>query len=105
MILSVSELFTVLLFVAIGWFWQDAMRSKEIARREGRRACDEVGVYFLDDTVALGKLRLCRGRLGRLTLCREYIFEFTSDWSCRYQGRIHMAGREVDELTLDPYRI
>jgi hypothetical protein len=81
------------------------MHSKEIARREGRRACDDAEVHFLDDTVALGKLRLGRDRNGRLAIRREYRFEFTSDWSCRYKGKIVIAGKRVEDLTLEPYRI
>lgn len=80
------------------------MASKEIARHTGARACREGGVQFLDDTVVLLKLRVRRISGGTLGLYRLYGFEFSSDGEYRYSGYIHMLGRYVQKLEMDPYR-
>lgn len=71
----------------------------------GKRACDHAQVQFLDDTVALKKLSLQRGQNGRLQFRRLFVFEFTSDGAVRYQGRITISGKRVDEVEMDAYRI
>lgn len=87
------------------WYWWDTMQSKEAAKDAGKHACDRAQVQFLDDTVALKKLRLQRGENGRLQLWRLFVFEFTSDGAFRYQGRITVAGKQVRQVEMDPYRI
>lgn len=98
--------FLLAIFLVVGFFyWLDAMRARGIARLSGKHACDKAGLIFLDDTVALNKIRFRRDGLGRLGVYREYCFEFTSDGSQRYNGEIHMFGRYVVNLTMEPYRI
>jgi hypothetical protein len=87
------------------WYWWDTMQSKEMAKVAGKRACDQAQVQFLDDTVALKNFRLQRGENGRLQLRRTFVFEFTSDGSFRYQGRITVQGKRVREVEMDAYRI
>ena len=90
---------------AVVWYWLDAMRNQEIARRIGRDACAQAGVLLLDDTVALSRIRLRRNARGQMTLYRRYGFEFTSDGSQRYNGSITMLGRQLQDVQLDAYRI
>jgi hypothetical protein len=87
------------------WYWWDTMQSKEVARTAGKQACHNAQVQFLDDTVALKKLRLRRGTNGRLQFQRLFVFEFTSDGSCRYQGRISLYGKYIHKVEMDAYRI
>lgn len=82
--------------------WWKGMGSKEIARRAGARACHEAGVQFLDDSVALHKLRVRRGPGGATGLYRMYSFEFTCDGELRRYGYIHMFGNHLQKLELDP---
>jgi hypothetical protein len=98
------DLFLLLLFGFAIWFWQDAARAKELASLAGRRACDRVQVVFLDETVEFTGLRLVRDTEGRLRLQRRYRFEFSSDGSRRYQGRIFMQGHRLESLEMDAYR-
>lgn len=83
--------------------WWKGMGSKEIARRAGIRACHEAGVQFLDDSVALHKLRVRRGPRGALTLYRVYGFEFTGSGERRHNGSIHMLGHHLQKLEMEPY--
>ncbi|MGD8712838.1 MAG: DUF3301 domain-containing protein [Thiohalophilus sp.] len=89
----------------LAMLWWKGMATREIAHRVGARACREADVQFLDDTVALQKLRLRRGSHGSLALYRLYIFEFASDGEFRYHGYIHMLGHKLQKLEMEPYKI
>jgi hypothetical protein len=102
--ISITEFLILLLIVAGVWYWIDSMRAWEYARRTIRARCDEVGVQLLDDTVVLAKRRLLRNEDGRLTICREYRFEFTSDARVRYRGDIALSGGRILHLDMEPYR-
>ena len=97
-------LFFVLIIFAL-WYWWDTLHSKEIARVAGLKACEKVSVQWLDETVELKKQWLRRGGRGYLQICRLYFFEFTSDGSQRYKGRIILLGQKLSELEMDAYRI
>lgn len=93
------------ILLAVTWYWWDTMQSKEAARKAGKQACTNAQVQFLDDTVELKKLWVHRNERGRLELCRIFFFEFTSDGSSRYQGRIVLTGSVVRDVQMDAYRI
>ena len=87
------------------WYWWDTLRTKEIARAAGRRACERVQVQFLDDTVVRNKIGLQRNSRGHMQLKRRYAFEFTSDGERRYHGEIEIFGVHVSRIDMDAYRI
>lgn len=98
----------ILWLVTIGlgmWYWWDTVRTQELAREAGLRACQQAEVQFLDDTVERKRQWLRRNAQGRIQLCRLYFFEFTSDGSERYQGRILMFGQALREVEMDAYRM
>ena len=97
-------LIAIIIAVAL-WYWWDTLQSKEIARVAGQNACQRATVQFLDDTVELKKFWLRRNTRGHLQICRLYFFEFSSDGSQRYKGRITMLGQKVSEVDMDAYRI
>lgn len=101
---ALAEWCILILFVGGGWYWYEAMRAKELARAAGRGRCGELGVTFLDDTVALTRLRPRRDEDGRVALQREFRFEFTSDGSARYGGEIILLGRDIRRIEMEPYR-
>jgi hypothetical protein len=82
--------------------WWKGMATKEIARRAGARACLAAEVQFLDDTVALHKLRIRRDPRGAMALYRLYGYEFTFDGEHRHNGYIHMLGQHLHKLEMDP---
>lgn len=100
-----KDFFLIFLLTAGLWYWWDTMRCKEISRRAGHQACSDGDVQFLDDTVEIKKIWLGRNRRGRIHLCRLFFFEFTSDGTERYSGRIVMLGKQVAEVEMDAYRI
>ena len=92
--------------LALGlWYWWDTVRTQEIARSAGKRACQQSSVQFLDDSVERKRQWIRRNSEGRIQLCRLYFFEFTSDGAERYQGRIVMFGQAVREVEMDAYRL
>lgn len=95
------ELTGLLGLIAAGGYWLDAMRSQEQARAAGRRACENAGVQFLDDSMAITRLRLKRVPHGSLAFWREYRFEFSVDGAGRHPGKVIMHGRRTVELALD----
>lgn len=95
----------IILAVLLLWFWWDGLGARELARSTCVRHCKQHDVAFLDDTVALAKIRLRRDAGGRLRFLRRFNFEFTSDGEMRYQGYIELLGRRVCQVHLDAYRI
>jgi hypothetical protein len=87
------------------WLWWDGLGAKEIAHKEGKRLCHESGVLFLDDSVALRRLRLCRHRNVRAGLYRRFEFEFSSDGEHRYYGYIDMLGETILQTHMDAFRV
>lgn len=83
------------------YLWWDAQRTRAVALAAGRRACHEIGAQFLDETVALDRLRPCRDGRGRMRLCRRYQFEFTDNGVDRHRGRIRLRGLALEEVSLD----
>jgi len=100
-----SDLFYIIPSVALVWYWLDGMPCKEMARRAGKVACNEAGVLFLDDSVAISKVRLKRNESGQLSLYRLYHFEFTNNGEQRSHGEVHIMGKRVVETNMDAYRI
>lgn len=100
--MSLTGLLIFIPIALLAVLWWKGMASKEIARRAGSRACRQAQVQFLDDTVALQKLRIRRDPRGAMALYRLYGFEFTVDGEVRHNGYIHMLGHHLQKLELDP---
>jgi hypothetical protein len=95
----------LLLLAALGWYWSDSLRALEIARKAGKRACDEANVQFLDDTVASIALALVRDDSGRRVLRRTYRFEFSETGNSRLEGSLVVMGSRIESVTMEPYQI
>jgi hypothetical protein len=100
----ISLLFLILL-AALGWFWFDSMHALEIARKAGKRACDDAQVQFLDDTVAGTALALVRDKTGRRVLRRIYRFEFSETGNTRLEGQLILLGHRIESITMEPYQM
>jgi hypothetical protein len=100
--MSFSFLIGFLLVVGIGlWFWRDSLGAREQARTASSRACQQMGVQLLDDTVALERLWPRRDRDGRLKLERLYVFEFTDTGMRRQVGSVLLVGWRVEVLHME----
>jgi len=92
----------LIILVALGAiFWLQNMRIGEIAKALAKRACQQAGVQFLDDSVSFKRFSFGRNQAGSVALFRYYVFEFATDGSQRMKGRICLQGRRIEELVLD----
>ena len=92
------------LFLAVlagmAWFWWDSLQKREIAVRAARQECERAGVQFLDDSVALGKMRLRRDSQQRARLYREYAFDYSGQGDDRQAGRVYLLAEQVLSVDL-----
>lgn len=86
---------------AIAWFWNDSLRARESMTATCTRICQDMHLQFLDETVALARLRLARTPNGNLTWRRLYVFEFSESGADRWKGRAQLIGRRVESVQLD----
>jgi Protein of unknown function (DUF3301) len=103
--MDVTSLLSLLLLVAVLWFWFDSQRALEIARNTGRRVCGELNVQFLDDSVAGISLSLVRDKTGRRVFRRTYRFEFSETGNTRLEGQLVLLGSRLESVTMEPYQI
>lgn len=104
MYLDVSTLLGLLVLItlaAIAWFWSDSLRARESMTAACTRICRDMHLQFLDETVALARLRLARAPSGNLTWRRLYVFEFSESGADRWKGRAQLIGRQVESVQLD----
>lgn len=94
------ELLALALLTALGWWWFDSLKVREIAVRHAREACATEGLLFLDDTVGIASLKLARNEEGRLQLQRAYDFEFSDTGNNRLRGSVVMLGARMVLLNL-----
>ncbi len=98
-------LFTLLIIYLV-WLWSSGTRSKLKATAFCQTSCQEVGVQFLDQTVALTKFGLGKSSFGSatdgwLTWQRVYEFEFSTDGAARHKGQVALQGNNITSLHLD----
>lgn len=95
-----AELFALLILALVIWFVWDSLKAREAAHAAARKACEEAGVQFLDDTVSQSGIRLARDAEGRVVMERQFRFEFTPSGDDRQQGRVRLLGGRVQEVNL-----
>jgi hypothetical protein len=94
------ELAGVLLLAAAGWFLWDSLKAREAANAAIRPACRAEGLLFLDDTVALERVRLARDGDGRLRVARVYRFDYSDTGHNRCRGSVSLVGATVTGVDL-----
>jgi hypothetical protein len=100
--MTLMQMVAVALVAAAVWFLWDHLRARESANHAMRAACQARGLLFLDDTVALRKLRPGRDDNGRLVVRRTFDFAYSDSGHDRRGGRIVMLGTQVEALELAP---
>jgi hypothetical protein len=93
----------VLLCVLAIAFWLDSARAREIATERARTECRRRGLLFLDDTVALRRIRV-RATSGGLRLRRQFDFDFNDGTEARYRGSVTVLGAWVADFDLGGWR-
>lgn len=90
-----ATLLALLVLALVVWFWLDSLRVRESACAVGRATCERMDLQFLDDTVALQRLRTGRNHAGKLRLLRTYQFDYTATGAQRATGIISLLDTEV----------
>lgn len=90
-----SDLLFVLILLALLAFWWDSLGARQAARLAGRRACEREGAQFLDDSVAVSRIRFQRDGRGRLMFYRQYRFEYSRSGEDRLRGQVDLLGKQV----------
>jgi hypothetical protein len=93
-----SNLLAVLSLLLLGWFWLDSMRAREIATEVCKSACEQRGLQFLDQTVALRRLGLAWRSEG-MRVRRVYRFDFSEEGVGRRSGYLVMRGMMLEDLS------
>ena len=92
--------FLVLLGTVI-WFWQDSLRSREIAIFYARQCCQNINYQILDETVAVKTLKPGRNLKGNFVFYRHYSFEFSLNGYDRYSGSVFLIGQKPTSIQLN----
>lgn len=98
------NILVIILLLSIIFYWLDSIRAKEVATEKASAACKKVSLEFLDQTVAINKVRLRRDGNGRLKFYREYQFEFSSTGEFRYKGIVQMLGHRLIAIEMEAYQ-
>lgn len=88
--MSVITLFLLIGVFGLVLFWLDTTDARDRARFHARRACKDLRVQLLDQTVALHRTQLSRQRSGRLGIERYFRFEFSETGNDRNRGEIRL---------------
>jgi hypothetical protein len=94
------ELAALAVLASAGWFLWDSLQAREAANAAIRPACRAHGLLFLDDTVALDRLRPARDGEGRLRIGRVYRFDYSDTGHNRCRGSVTMLGATVLRVDL-----
>lgn len=103
MYLDLGTLTAILLLIAIlgtGWFWNDSLRARNRVIMICSRLCHDVGVQFLDETVALSRLSLRRSVNGGIEFARRYAFEYSGTGNDRWKGYALLVGFRMESVQL-----
>ncbi len=96
-----TPILLILLAGLILWYINDSLKCRENVLRAARRACDQMNVQFLDQSVVRTRMGLARGESGTMLLHREYRFDFSLDGVGRHEGLVVCLGQRVLGLSLD----
>lgn len=89
----------LLLCFAVAIAWYEALRVREAAVAHARQLCAQHGLQFLDDSVALHRLRP-RWQGGGLRWLREYRFDTSLGGNDRATASMTLLGQRVVRVTL-----
>jgi hypothetical protein len=101
--LSLGQLFVLLVLAAAGaWLWRGhGVRERALAQVAAH--CARLGIELLDGNVAFQRLAIVRDGHGHRRLARVYGFEFTVTGEQRLHGSVQMFGQRAGHIELDPY--
>lgn len=103
--MSLFGLFLMFALMGAVWMVLDTASARDAARRYAARYCQELGVQFLDQTVALSSTRPVRRKGAPFWLLRRFRFEFSESGNDRFPGQVTVLGHQATEIVLEGERI
>lgn len=98
------EIAALVVLLALGWFWYESIRAREIGIGAVRAFCVREGLQLLDDTVVCRRMRPARNERGHMSVRRVFEFEYSGSGYDRYRGSVTLLGREIELLDLGAHR-
>jgi hypothetical protein len=92
------------LLVIIGllvWFWQDSLKSRDIAIQVARTSCRQQELQLLDGTVSLQTIRPYYRSCDDYGLKRTYVFDYSGDGISRQTGCVVLYNTRVVSIVLE----
>lgn len=89
----------LLLIAALGVAWYHVLRLREHATDQARRLCERHRLQFLDDSVALHRLRVY-WRNGSLHVLRDYRFDTSHGGNDRHTASITLLRDRIVQTSL-----
>jgi hypothetical protein len=99
LMLSITDLFLLLVFCGAVAAWMGLTAARDRAILEAQRLCNESNVQLLDQSVSLRALRLHRDE-GHIGVERRYGFDLSTDGQSRQSGQIWLRGNRVVHVIL-----
>ncbi|QMU62245.1 MAG: DUF3301 domain-containing protein [Gammaproteobacteria bacterium] len=93
-------LFAIVSLFAVVWYWQDSLRSRELALKKCRRLCEDHNVQFLDQSVHVARVRLGKTTRHNIFIRRFYAFEFSIGGVDRHHGVAVVSRDSMEYLSL-----
>ncbi len=98
------EIALLIAAAGVAWYWLDSLHVRDLAVEAGKRAAEQYGLQFLDDTVASSRLWAARDENGHMRLQRTYRFEVSDTGAERLACSVTLLGNKVEKLDMPPYR-
>jgi hypothetical protein len=96
----IQDWLPVLALGALGLFWWEGLKKRELAVQAARQVCTRAGVQLLDETVILKGMKPRRDDNQRLSLWREFRFEYSDTGDNRLPGTVVMLGNRILSVDL-----
>ena len=84
--------------IALASLWWTGSKARELAIRYAKQACQQRQLQFLDQTVALSRMKPARSTTGSSCFLREYTFEFTDQGQYRDTATVTMRGHVLQKI-------
>ena len=91
------ELTLILFLGLLGFYWYNQVNALDASRLAGKQVTIQKGWAFLDDSIMQKKISI-QPRLGKLSLLRQFEFEFSDFEAKRFNGVITHHGGVVTEI-------
>ena len=92
-----SELTLLLAMGLVAYYWYNQVSALDLSRQTGKQLTQQKGWVFLDDSLSQKKISI-KPRYGKLSLLREFEFEFSDINAKRFVGNISHHGGVVTEI-------